>query len=73
MDEENKSTNNAPANEQESKSSKPDENAVKNVEINASTFNDHDNTGNSKSEPELDKISDDLKSVHIADHGQSEL
>ncbi|XP_076944822.1 uncharacterized protein LOC143615618 [Bidens hawaiensis] len=72
MDEENKSTHNAPVNEQESKASKPDENDVKNVEINASTFNDHDNTGNSKSEPELDKISDDLKSVHIVDHGQND-
>ncbi|KAJ0576683.1 putative P-loop containing nucleoside triphosphate hydrolase [Helianthus annuus] len=74
MDEENKSPHNVPANPQESKA---DENDMTNVENNASTIGAqsediHPNAENAKTEAistqELDKISDDLKSVHIVDH-----
>ncbi|KAI3815870.1 hypothetical protein L1987_15553 [Smallanthus sonchifolius] len=77
MDEESKSPHNVPVNAQESKSSKTDENDMKNMENNASTFNAHgenihQSAENSKTEAmltqELDKISDDLKPVHIDDH-----
>ncbi|KAI7732629.1 hypothetical protein M8C21_003647 [Ambrosia artemisiifolia] len=77
MDEENKSPHNVPANSQESKTSKTDENEANNLENNASTFSAHgenipQSDENSKTDvistQELDKISDDLKSVHIVDH-----
>ncbi|KAK9059667.1 hypothetical protein SSX86_020371 [Deinandra increscens subsp. villosa] len=78
MDEENKSPHNVSVNAQELKSSKADENIMKNVENNASAShgeNIRQSAENSKKEAfstqELDKISDDLKSVHIVDRAAS--
>lgn len=77
MDEENKSPHNVPVNTQESKSSKTDENDIKDTENNTSAFSAHSENSlqiaqNSKTEviiaEESDKISDGIKSVQIVDH-----
>ncbi|GKC90269.1 P-loop NTPase domain-containing protein LPA1 homolog 1-like protein, partial [Tanacetum coccineum] len=77
MDEENKSPHNVSVNAEASKSSKTDENDIKDEENNASALsshseNSHQGAENSKTEaivPEdSDKISDGLKSVDIVDH-----
>ncbi|GKD84738.1 P-loop NTPase domain-containing protein LPA1 homolog 1-like protein, partial [Tanacetum coccineum] len=77
MDEENKSPHNVSVNAEASKSSKTDENDIKDEENNASALsshseNIHQGAENSKTEaivPEdSDKISDGLKSVDIVDH-----
>lgn len=77
MDEENKSPHNVSVNAEASKSSKTDENDIKDKENNASALsshseNSHQGAENSRTEaivPEdSDKISDGLKSVDIVDH-----
>lgn len=77
MDEENKSPHNAPANAEESKSSKTDENDINDKENNGSVFsaqseNSNQSDENSKTETivadETNTISNGLNSVHIVDH-----